>query len=190
MEGASPSTVNRLVCYCDDCQAFAHHLGRADLLDPRGGTDIVQLAPSSLRFERGTDRIACLRLRPKGLYRWYATCCNTPLGNTLAPSVPFVGIVAAALGRDARDRDDVVGPSLGASQGKFAIGEPPAGSTGFSLPLVARALRMVLGWKLRGKSWPHPFFEREGAKPRYPITVLSRAEREAVRPLCGPKPAT
>ena len=27
---ASPQKVNRVVCYCDDCQAFAHQLGRAD----------------------------------------------------------------------------------------------------------------------------------------------------------------
>ncbi len=38
---ASPHTANRVVCYCDDCQAFAHRLGRADLLDAHGGSDIV-----------------------------------------------------------------------------------------------------------------------------------------------------
>ena len=50
---ASPQTVNRVVCYCDDCQAFAHQLGRADLLDAKGGTDIVQVAPASLTFPKG-----------------------------------------------------------------------------------------------------------------------------------------
>ena len=45
---ASPRTVNRVVCYCDDCQAFAHRLGRADLLDAHGGSDVVQVAPASL----------------------------------------------------------------------------------------------------------------------------------------------
>ena len=25
-----PASVNRAVCYCDDCQSFAHFLGRAD----------------------------------------------------------------------------------------------------------------------------------------------------------------
>jgi hypothetical protein len=42
---ASPRTVNRIVCYCDDCQAFAHRIGRADLLDAHGGSDIVQVRP-------------------------------------------------------------------------------------------------------------------------------------------------
>ncbi|HTO65548.1 MAG TPA: DUF6151 family protein, partial [Bradyrhizobium sp.] len=62
----SPRTVNRVVCYCDDCQAYAHQLGRADLLDAKGGSDIVQLAPATLRFTRGQERIAGLRLSPKG----------------------------------------------------------------------------------------------------------------------------
>ena len=63
---ASPQTVNRVVCYCDDCQAFAHQLGRADLLDAKGGSDIVQVAPASLTFVKGQDRIAGVRLTPKG----------------------------------------------------------------------------------------------------------------------------
>ena len=45
----SPHTVNRVVCYYDDCQAFLHHLGRAELLDTRGGTDIIQIAPANRR---------------------------------------------------------------------------------------------------------------------------------------------
>ena len=49
----SPTTVNRVICYCDDCQAFLHHLGRADLLDAHGGTDIVQVAPARLSFVHG-----------------------------------------------------------------------------------------------------------------------------------------
>jgi Family of unknown function (DUF6151) len=81
----SPQTVNRVICYCDDCQAYAHQLGRADLLNAKGGSDIIQLAPAALSFTKGQDRIAGLRLTPKGLYRWYTRCCNTPVGT---PSVP------------------------------------------------------------------------------------------------------
>jgi hypothetical protein len=36
----SPSSGFRFVCYCGDCQAFAHFLDRADVLDAAGGTDI------------------------------------------------------------------------------------------------------------------------------------------------------
>jgi hypothetical protein len=56
----SPNTVNRVVCYCDDCQAFLHHLGRAELLDAQGGTDIIQIAPASAR-DRPSDYFEALR---------------------------------------------------------------------------------------------------------------------------------
>ena len=185
LEGAARDTVNRVVCYCADCQAFVHRLGRADLLDAHGGSDIVQVAPARLSYPRGADRIACLRLGPKGLYRWYASCCNTPLGNTVSPAIPFVGILAQAFASP----DDAFGPPVGGIYGKFAVGEPPPGTTRPNLRLLARAIRMVLGWKLGGKTWPHPFFDRATRAPRYPVTVLSPDERDALRPLCGPRPA-
>src|SRR5262249_41181294 len=118
---ASPATANRVVCYCDDCQAFLHYLGRTDLLDAQGGTDIVQVAPASLTFDR-RERIVGVRLGPKGLYRWYASCCRTPVGNTVGPAIPFVGIVAQAFGGGA---DHLFGRPVGSILGKFAIGTPP-----------------------------------------------------------------
>jgi len=185
---ASPRTVNRVTCYCDDCQAFLHQIGRADLLNAQGGSDIVQVAPSTLTFMQGQDRIVGLRLTPKGLFRWYASCCNTPLGNTLTPKIPFVGIVAQTFDGGTPRADEVVGPPIGAILGKYAVGEPPAGSTGLHLSLILRAIGKVLGWRLRGKAWPHPFFRQGTGAPIYPLTVLSLEEREALRPLCGPHP--
>ena len=81
----SPKTGNRLVCMCDDCQAYAHHLGRAEhILDRNGGTEVFQLTPSQLTLTEGREHLRCLRLKEKGLMRWYAGCCNTPVANTLA----------------------------------------------------------------------------------------------------------
>jgi hypothetical protein len=140
----SPRTVNRVVCYCADCQAFAHRLGRADLLNAQGGSDIVQVAPAALTFVQGQDRITGLRLTPKGLYRWHTSCCNTPIGNTLGPAIPFVGIVAKAFDHGTQRADDVFGKPVGAILGKYAVGEPPAGSTGISLSFLLRSLGKVL----------------------------------------------
>jgi hypothetical protein len=188
VRGVSPSAVNRAICYCDDCQAFLHHLGRADLLDAHGGTDIVQVAPSSVSFDRGLERIAGLRLSPRGLYRWYASCCKTPLGNTSTPSIPFVGMASEVLrgASDARRRDELFGKVRGAVFGKYATGGAPEGSTKFPLGLILQTVPLVLGWKLRGKTWPHPFFDRATQAPRHPLTTLSRDERDALRPRCGP----
>jgi hypothetical protein len=188
VSNASPQTVNRVVCYCDDCQAFAHHLGRADLLDAKGGSDIVQVAPASLTFVKGQDRIAGVRLTPKGLFRYHTTCCNTPVGNMVGPAIPFVGIFAPAFETERQRADQVFGAPAGAVFGKCATGEPPAGSTGLNLPLMLRAIGKVLGWRLSGRTWPHPFLRSDTREPIFPLTVLPPERRQALRQKCGPNP--
>jgi hypothetical protein len=185
---ASPRTVNRVVCYCDDCQAFAHQLGRADLLNAQGGTDVVQVAPAALSFVQGQHRIVGLRLTPKGLFRWHTSCCNTPVGNTLGPTIPFVGIVAQVFDAGPQRPDQVFGAPIGAILGKYAIGKAPAGSTGINLSVLLPAISKVLGWRLRGRTWPHPFFQPKTREPIYPLTVLPPEQREALRRFCGPHP--
>lgn len=185
---ASRKRVNRAVCYCDDCQAFLQHLGRADLLDSSGGTDLVQVAPSTLTFEQGTEHIACLRLRPKGLYRHYTRCCSSPIGNVFSVGLPFVGLPAQLFSQGAgRGADHYFGPAFFAMLGKFAVGEPPPGSLRPSLRGLGRVARLILGWKLSGQTWPHPFFDSATRAPIFEQQVLSREQREALRPLCGPK---
>jgi hypothetical protein len=44
----------------------------------------------------------------------------------------------------------------------------------------------MLGWKLSGAAWPHPFFDRQTKAARYPLTTLSLEERNALRARCGP----
>lgn len=188
VRGVSPDKVNRAICYCDDCQAFAHRLGRAELLDEKGGTDVVQVAPCSLSFDEGVERIVGLRLSPKGLHRWYASCCNTPLGNSMTPALPFIGVLASTLRGGEPER--TIGKVRGAILGQFAIGGPPPGSTRMSLGLLAHSARLLLGWKLGGKAWPHPFFDRASGAPSRPVTVLTREERESLRSKCGPNPTS
>jgi hypothetical protein len=100
--------------------------------------------------------------------------------------VQFVGLMAQTF--DVPRVDDIVGPPTGAIQGKYAVGEAPAGSTGFNPSLILGAIGRVLGWRLTGKTWPHPFFARDTRAPIYPITVISLERREALRVLCGPRP--
>ena len=191
LRAAAPYTVNRVVCYCDDCQAFLHHLDRAELLDAHGGSDIVQVAPATLSFDRGLEHITAVRLTPQGLHRWYASCCKTPLGNMVSPGIPFIGIVTELFQQapGARPCDEVFGAPSARILGKFAVGKPPPGSEKLNVGMIVRTVRKMFGWKLSGKTWPHPFFERGSDAPKYPVTVLPAAERTALRAKCGPRPA-
>jgi len=116
----------------------------------------------------------------------HAKCCNTPLGNTRPPALPFVSMLVQSF--DAPQPDDVFGAPRGATFCKYAVGEPPADST--KLILLRLLLGRVLGWRLGGKSWPHPFFARETGAPIYPVAVVSQERREALRAQCGPRPKT
>jgi hypothetical protein len=187
LTNAAPNTVNRVICYCDDCQAFLHHLDRTDLLNGHGGTDIVQVAPAALSFIEGRERIVGVRLTLRGLYRWYASCCKTPLGNMVGPAIPFVGVVVQAFESETQRPDEIFGPAIGAIYGRYATDVVPGVSKGLNPRVVARALRMVSGWRLFGRAWPHPFFVRETRAPRFPLTTLAPQEREALRSVCGPR---
>ncbi len=188
--GLSKATVNRVICYCDDCQAFAHFLGRPDLLDPRGGSDIVQVPPAAFRVDEGRHHVRGIRLTPKGILRWYAGCCNAPLGNMVSAAIPFVGIPTSSFETTGQSPDVLFGAPLGAIKGEYAIGGPPVGSRGIRLALMLRSIAKVAYWLLSGRAWPHPFVDRGSGAPIYPLDVLTAEQREALRPLCGPAPTS
>ena len=76
-----------------------HFLERGELMDEWGGSEVFQTTPARIEFTQGADQLACMRLSPKGLMRWYARCCNTPIANTLpSPGMAFAGILVG-LGR-------------------------------------------------------------------------------------------
>src|SRR5688500_7644860 len=121
--GVSARRGNHVVCYCDDCQSFAHFLERAgETLDAHGGTEIFHTSPARLEFTSGAARLACMRLTPNGMLRWYASCCRTPIGNTLpTPRIPFVGLIVRCIERsDGRSLDEALGPIRARGHARFA----------------------------------------------------------------------
>ena len=91
--------------------------------------------------------------------------------------------------REARRRDELFGSVRGGMWGKYATGGAPEGSTQLNLGLIAGMLRRLIGWKLSGKTWPHPFFDRATKAPSHSVTTLSADERDALRAKCGPNPS-
>ena len=175
--GVSPSAINFGYCYCDDCQLFQHFLGKADeVLDANGGTAIFQMSPANVRFTKGHEHLACLRLRPGGLVRWYTKCCNTPVGNTLGkPKLPFVGVIAecvdSSMSRDALDA--ALGPVRFRVHGRYAKGDVPGAHPKAPLSLIGRFLRLLVQWRLAGGATRTPFFDPATARPVVEPMVLS-----------------
>ncbi|MEJ7806216.1 MAG: DUF6151 family protein [Telluria sp.] len=176
-----PEKGTRLKCYCKDCQAFAHYLGRAaDMLDAQGGSDIVATHPQEVVFSSGAEAIACMSLTDDGMLRWYASCCNTPIGNTSRTSkLAFVGLSSACLG-GAGGLDAVFGPVRMVSGTQSARGQ--VASTGIrALPVFLGFGVALLRARLNGSYAHTPFFKAGTNEPLRAPTVLARQERERLR---------
>jgi hypothetical protein len=180
-----PDRGNRLVCMCADCQAYAHWLERAAvILDEHGGTDVFQMTPAQVRITAGHEHIRCVRLSPKGLMRWYAGCCNAPIGNTLdSARLPFMGVVHTFMDHaaDGRSRDEALGPVLSRIHARYGHPPLPAGSHPRGpLGLVLRSIRQLLRGYVAGAHQPSPVFDQSG-KPIVEPTVISLEQREHLR---------
>ena len=172
-------SVNRCVCYCRDCQAFAHFLGRpADILGASGGTDVVQTRAADVSFTQGKEKLACMRLTPNGLLRWYSSCCNTPIGNTLANSkVSFVGLVHSCLEGGGPTLDESFGPVQSHVNTDSTHGKVRSSSLAL-ITAILRFIALVTRARIDGSYKHSPFFSAESGEPAAVPTVLSRGERE------------
>jgi Family of unknown function (DUF6151) len=166
--------VNRCVCYCSDCQAFAHFLGRpSEILDAQGGTEVIQTRPANVIFTQGQEALACMRLTEKGLLRWYTGCCNTPIGNTLPNfRVSFVGLVHSCLEGAGVSLDDSFGPVRAYVNTKSAKGEVTSSSIG-TTSVILRFIVMVARARIDGSYKRTPFFSAETGTPIVTPTVFS-----------------
>jgi hypothetical protein len=172
----TPASGTRIVCYCDDCQAFAAYLSQtSEIVDAYGGTDIFQITPSQIKISEGADQIRCIRLGPKGMFRWYTECCQTPIGNTLGSGAPFVGVIHNFMD-DTDSRDQNLGPILGHIHVKFAKESLPdqLKSFGSLTRIIIRTLLKLLVWKLKGLNKPSPFFDAHGAPVSEPRILESK----------------
>jgi hypothetical protein len=176
-----PPRVNRAVCYCRDCQAFAHFLGRAgDILDSQGGTDVIQTIPARVTFTEGRAALACMRLSKNGLMRWYTACCKTPIGNTL-PSFrfSFVGLIHNCVENVDVPLDSSFGPVRMRINTKGAKGTAVPGTFGATSGIL-RVLTMVARARIDGSYKRTAFFSVDSGAPIATPTVLSQGERASL----------
>jgi hypothetical protein len=179
---AGSAFVNRGVCYCRDCQAFAHFLGEgSEILDDLGGTEIIQTLPRHVTFSRGVDSLACMRLTENGLLRWYANCCHTPIGNTPAnPRLSFVGLVHSCLRAPGVDFDRAFGPIHMRVNTKSARPGAAPKQVGVSSTVLRFVVQLVKS-RVDGSYRITPFFDANRGTPIATPRVLSREELDRIR---------
>jgi hypothetical protein len=170
---SNPQSANRAVCYCKDCQAFARFLGQErETLDAQGGSDILQILPKNVSFLQGVESLACMRLTDKGMVRWYAACCKTPIGNTLANyKISFIGLLHNCLETPGRPLHDSFGPVRCHVNPQGAIGEPKPKANG-SGTMLLWLTKNVLRARLNGDYKKTPFFREDTGLPIVAPQVL------------------
>lgn len=159
------NTPGRLACYCKDCQAFANRLGRSDVLDEYGGTEVIPVYPSELRILQGKESLTCYRLSPEGLFRWAAHCCNSPVINS-RPGFPWLGILHTAYKSSDPASLDNLGEIRCRVFGRDAIGKPPFEiSEKLGFKAILTVLPFVIKGKLLNKGEGMELFESDGRTP-------------------------
>ena len=135
-----------------------------------------------VKFSEGTDAVRCLHISPR-VFRWYADCCRTPIGNTAGPRFPVVGLIHSFMSVDADGRTlgEVLGPRLcrifeHSATAPLPPNAPPPRSPG----LLARRLPTLLGWWLRGLGRPNPFFDDRTSAPLAVPRILTPEERASL----------
>ena len=174
-----PGMAKRAVCYCKDCQAFAHFLKRADtVLDEHGGTAIVATVPKQVHFTQGVEALASMSLSDHGLLRWYASCCNTPIGNTPRDfKTPYVGLIETCLKSDSPSLQESFGPVRMVVNTKSARGRVKSTPVSNLLGMLG-LMKSVIGARLAGTYKLNPFFRAETGTPLVRPRELTKAERE------------
>jgi len=143
-----------------------------------GGTDVVATLPKHVAFTHGLEALACMSLTEKGMLRWYASCCNTPIGNTPRDfKVSHVGLVHTCLEDPSRTLDSSFGPVRMRVNTKNAKGRPK------SMPIstivsVLRFMTSLIRARLDGSYKDTPFFVSDRGIPVVPPKVLTRGERD------------
>lgn len=167
---AHAGSYRRVRCYCSSCQEFAVMFSKqGSILDAGGGSDLCQVSPAQLHFERGLDRLKCLRLSPKGPLRWYADCCSMPIANTASThQIPFTGLLTANIQKAAPNLN--LDEALGDARGIFAkfpneTGVQVPSHQGIPPGMLAATVFSLLKRRLRGDHRRSPFFDAQSGAP-------------------------
>jgi hypothetical protein len=124
-----------------------------------------------------------VRLSDKGILRFYASCCRSPIGNMLARRrSPFLGLVQPFMDPGpGRALEDVIGPVILYARSEAATAPLPANRPKPNMILgFAHVFKVIGASVLFGKHTPTPFFD---ANDKLVVTpeILTHERHEALR---------
>jgi len=173
----NPASANPVVCYCEYCQGYAHLLGRPQrVLDERGGSQLLQTRQSNVSFTSSLETLVCLRLTARGMLRWYARCCGTPIGNTPAnPQLSFISMAPACLDTGGVPLAELFGPVTAWCSTCDAKGRPKPKAAGRTR-MMRWLFDTTLNARLNGDYKRTPFFHPDTGAPVVKLRIVRPTE--------------
>lgn len=163
-------------CLCCDCQNYAAYLqNEENILDEHGSSELFQTYPKLMEFTEGKEKLACVQLQDKGIYRWHTTCCNMPLANTMSsPNIPFIGVSVKLMQFSSeQEKLDKLGPVTLKAFGKHAIGTMPKDAHAkFPISFMPKIIGFMAKGMFKKMNRPSPFFN--GKEPVAKIKLLTK----------------
>lgn len=148
-----PSEGTHALCQCNSCRRGLELFDMGALA--AGGVEIFQTTPDRIEFLTGLDQMAVMSLSPKGMLRWHARCCGTPMVNTFrSPAMPFAGVLVHSLADS-----DPLGPVVATG---FIPGPGGKQRHQHLHRVIWRMLKRTLAAKISGRARTNPFFDSAG----------------------------
>ncbi|WP_306045596.1 DUF6151 family protein [Nioella sp. MMSF_3534] len=161
-----PQEGTHVVCHCNSCARAMRLSGLGD--SAAGGVDLWQTTPDRIEIATGADRLIPVQLSPKGLFRWTAQCCDTPMINTFgSPALPFAGILTGNLSDPAP-----LGPVIAHG---FVTGPNGKQRHQNGGRVIWRFVKRTVAAKLGRRGRQTPFFNADGSPINAPV-LAPRAE--------------
>ena len=112
------------------------------------------------------------------MIRWYATCCGTPIGNTMASrKAAFIGLIHSCLDRQQMDKD--FGADVAVLNTDTALGQTKPKQRGL-LGILVRFIWIVVTNRVTGQYRKSPLFNSSGL-PRVTPKILRADELDKLK---------
>ena len=172
LRGVSTSTGSHIACFCADCRAAEVFAGQPDPA-PEPVT-YFQTTPDRVRFDAGFDKLAVFSFGPKNLLRWQASCCGSPLFNTLRnPKIAFASIRTNTL-----DDQTAMGPVRATAFIPNPAGTPKHKGMG---RIVWALFSRIAAARITGRWKQTPFFDPETLAPVREVQVVDKDVRAEIK---------
>lgn len=132
------------------------------------GVDLYQTAPDHINVQTGKALLVPKQFTEKGgVYRWHASCCNTPMFNTMkSPAFFFAGVLTINLTDKAPLGPVVVEAFVAGEDGKQRHKNLPT--------MLWRFMKREARARLTGRNRKNWFFGRDGKPVATPVQLPKR----------------